>query len=115
MTKSPPRLHRLRELSFAPRFAYGDQAQAVQVCGADDLSELGAGYGRLTQARFPWTIKYDEMILVLEGSLTVHTATGALTAEAGDSVWLPAGTDLEYEAEEALIFYAIHPADWASR
>jgi len=37
--------------------------------------------------------------------------------EAGprDTVWLPEGTELTYEAENALIVWAIHPADWAER
>ena len=113
MPKSPPRVTRFADLQFSPRFEYGDQAQAVQICGPDDMSELGAGFGRLTHARFPWTIKYDEIIIVLEGSLTIHTGGEALTAGPFDSIWLPAGTELEYAAENALIVYAIHPANWA--
>ena len=115
MPKSPPRVHRFAELQFKPRFEYGDQAQAVQVCGPDDMSELGAGFGRLVNARFPWTIKYDEILIVLQGDLRVHTADGVIEAGPFDSIWLPAGTELEYEAKDALIAYAIHPADWASR
>lgn len=115
MTKSPPRVHRMKDLTFNPRFEYGEQAQAVQVCGPDDGSELGAGFGRLTNARFPWTIKYDEILIVLEGTLRIHTGGEVLEAHAQDSIWLPAGTELEYEAENALICYAIHPANWADR
>ncbi len=111
MTKS--RVQPFQDLSFSPRFEYGDQASAAPICGADDLVELGAGFGRMTNARFPWTIKYDEVLLVVEGELTVHTAEGALKAGPKDTIFLPKGTALEYEAEDALIFYAIHPANWA--
>jgi ethanolamine utilization protein EutQ len=113
MTKSPPRVNRFADLTFNPRFEYGDQASAVQICGPDDMSELGAGFGRLTNARFPWTIKYDEIIIVLEGELTIYTDGKALKAGKFDSIWLPAGTELEYAADDALIAYAIHPANWA--
>ena len=109
MNKSLPRVHRFANLQFQPRFEYGDQAAAIQVCGAEDMSELG----RLTNARFPWTIKYDEILIVLEGELTVHANGKSLTAGPFDSIWLPKGTSLEYEAENALIVYAIHPANWA--
>lgn len=115
MTKSKPRLARFDEMSFAPRFEYGDQASAAPFCGEADGVELGAGYGRMTNARFPWTIRYDEVLLVVEGELTVHMDGGSVTAGPKDLIFLPAGTALEYEAESALIFYAIHPADWASR
>lgn len=113
MTKSPPRVNRFADLTFNPRFEYGDQAQAVQICGPDDMSDLGAGFGRLTNARFPWTIKYDEIIIVLEGELTIHTGGKTLVAKKHDSIWLPKGTELEYAAKNALIAYAIHPANWA--
>lgn len=108
-----PRVTAFNDLSFQRRFEYGDQAQAAPICGADDLIELGAGFGRMTNARFPWTIRYDEVLLVVEGELTVHTAEGALKAGPKDTIFLPKGTALEYEAESALIFYAIHPANWA--
>lgn len=113
MTKSPPRVNRFADLTFNPRFEYGEQAAAVQICGPDDMSELGAGFGRLTNARFPWTIKYDEILIVLEGEITIHIDGKTLKAGKHDSIWLPAGTALEYEAENALIAYAIHPANWA--
>jgi ethanolamine utilization protein EutQ len=106
-------VNRFADLIFQPRFEYGDQAQAVQICGPDDISELGSGFGRLTNARFPWTIKYDEIIIVLEGELTIHTDGKALKAGKFDSIWLPKGTELEYAAKNALIAYAIHPANWA--
>ncbi|MDB4558720.1 cupin domain-containing protein [Amylibacter sp.] len=113
MSKSPPRVNRFADLTFNPRFEYGDQAAAVQICGPDDMSELAAGFGRLTNARFAWTIKYDEIIIVLEGELTIYTGGETLTAGKHDSIWLPAGTELEYAAKDALISFAIHPANWA--
>lgn len=111
--KAKPRVTHLAEAAFAPRFAYGDQAEVNVVSGPDQGTALGTGYGRLMNARIPWTIKYDEVMLVLEGSVTVHAGGAALTANAHDCIWLPAGTDLIYEAEHAVIFYAIHPANWA--
>ena len=113
MGKSPPRVHRFADLNFQPRFEYGDQAAATQVCGAEDMSELASGYGGLTNTHFPWTMKYDEILIVLEGELTVHANRTCFTAGPFDSIWLPKGTELEYEAENALIVYAIHPANWA--
>lgn len=114
MPKSPPRVNRFAKLEFTPRFEFGEQAEAVQICGPEDMSDLGAGFGRLTNARFPWIVKYDEIIFVLEGELTIHTDGKALVAKKHDSIWLPAGTALEYAAENALIAYAIHPANWAT-
>ncbi len=113
MSKSQPRVMEWAKLDFKPRFEHGEQAQAAPLCGTDDGSKLGAGFGRLTNASFPWTVHYDEVILVLEGQVTVKTSAGDQVAGPRDTIWLPAGTEVVYEAEDALIFYAIQPADWA--
>ena len=113
MNKTPPKTYRPAELEFQPRFAYGEQAQVAAVCGPDDATQLGAGYVRMSGAEIPWTIKYDEVVLVLEGELTIETAAGEQVAGPGETIWLPAGTELVYRAESAMLFYAIHPANWA--
>jgi len=105
---------RFADQAFTPRFEYGDQAQVASLCGADDGTRLGAGFVRLTSADIPWAIKYDEMIYVIEGTFTVETDTDSLTANAKDSIWLPAGTRLTYKCDNALLFYAIYPSDWAT-
>ena len=100
-------------LTFAPRFAYGDQAEVVEVIGAGDGTVLGTGFGRFINASIPWTVQYDEVLLVIEGSVTVRTDEEALVAGPLDCIWLPKGTELRYEAESALVYYAIHPSSWA--
>ena len=91
MTKA--RVNRFDDLTFQPRFEYGDQAQATVICGPDDLVALGAGYGRMTNARFPWTIKYDEVLLVVEGELTVSIDGTDHTMTPGGYAYLPPGCD----------------------
>lgn len=112
---SSPRVARLAEQVFAPRFAYGEMAEASQVCGSGDGTALGTGYARMTNAEIPWTTRYDEVVLVLEGSLKIETDAQTLSAGPQDCIWLPAGTELVYRTASALVFYAIHPADWAER
>ncbi len=114
MTKSPPQLFDPDTAEFTPRFAYGDQAQVAVVSGADGATDLGSGYVRMTDARIPWTIQYDEVILVVEGALSIELDDHTITAGPGQSIWLPAGTALTYISESALLFYAIHPANWAA-
>ncbi|MBP6019074.1 MAG: ethanolamine utilization protein EutQ [Burkholderiaceae bacterium] len=113
-SKAPPRLVKFSDLAFQPRQERPEMAQLAQISGDSDGSELGTGFARLSDARITWTVKYDEVITVIEGSLRVHTPTGILEAGPQDSIWLPQGTPLVYEAQSALIFYAIHPSHWAS-
>ena len=55
--KAAPRLHCFDEIAFAPRFEYGDMADVAGICGAEDGTELGVGWGRMHAARIPWTIR----------------------------------------------------------
>ncbi len=114
MAKSAARVTKLDMLDFQPRFAYGDVAEVAEVSGTGDGTALGTGVVRMTRAEIPWTVRYDEVILVLEGQLEIETESGTLSAGPMETIWLPADTKLTYRAESALMFYAIHPADWAS-
>jgi len=110
MTKSAPKRIPFDEVPFRPRAEGGDVAMLSVITGAELGTELGTGFGRLKGAKLEWTVHYDEVILVLEGHLTVHTAAEVIELGRRDSVWLPKGTELTYEAENALIFFAVHPA-----
>jgi ethanolamine utilization protein EutQ len=110
---APARVIPFEDLSFAPRFEYGHMAKVTEVVGAGDGSILGTGFGRFTVAEIPWTVKYDEVLLMLEGEVTVRTAEGDLIAGPQDCIWLPNGTELTYIAKSALVFYAIQPTNWA--
>ncbi len=112
--KAPVRVERFHELEFAPRFEYGEMAEVSGICGVDDGTELGTGWGRLRDAWIPWTIKYDEVLTVFEGELRLHTDGVVHELRARDCIWLPKGTELIYEAKSALIHFAIHPANWST-
>ena len=107
-----PRRIAFSDLAFAPRFEHGEQARVAVVSGPEDATALGTGFARFTQADFAWTVRYDEVLLVLDGRVTVRTAAGDLCAGPQDCVWLPQGTALRYVSDDALVFYAIHPANW---
>lgn len=107
--KARAKVIRFEDVAFKPRFAYGDQAQIGNVTGAAQGAEFGYGFARMTNAKIPWTITYDEILLIVSGVLRVHIAGKVLEAGPGDSIWLPAGTDLVYECESCLMAYAIHP------
>ena len=108
--KGIPKVSRFKDLVFRPRFAYGEMSQVAEVVGAEQGSELGFGFTRLTKARIPWTIKYDEVLFVIAGQLRVRTGGRTLELGPHDSVFLAAGSELIYETDDALIAYAIQPA-----
>ena len=112
--KAPPHLTRFEDVSFRPRAEGADVAMLSTLTGDEQGTELGTGFGRLQAARLEWTVSCDEVLLVLEGALRVSTAGGVFDLGPRDSIRLPAGTGLVCEAEEALIFFAVHPASAVS-
>ncbi|MEM6375522.1 MAG: ethanolamine utilization protein EutQ [Pseudomonadota bacterium] len=98
---------------FLPRFSHGDMAQIAKITGTEHATRLGTGFARFRQAEIPWQVKYDEVVLVIEGRLKIRTEQEALEAGPRDCIWLPKDTKLTYLAEDALVFYAIDPANWA--
>lgn len=111
--KAKPQVIGFKSQSFKPRFEYGEMAEVTEVTGTSFGTKLGTGFARFRNAEIPWTVRYDEVILVLEGEFTVRNSEGEHTARAKDCIWLPTGTELTYVASNALVFYAIEPADWS--
>lgn len=111
--KDRPRLVSWSNADFVPRFEYGHMADIKEVTGSAQGTRLGTGFTRFTDAQIPWITQYDEVLLVLEGEMSVKISGKVLTAGPQDCIWLPAGSDLIYAAKSALVFYAIEPADWA--
>jgi len=101
------------KLEFTPRFEFGHMVKVTEVIGAGDGAQLGTGFGRFSNAEITWTVTYEEVLLVLEGELTLRTAEGDMVAGPQDCIWLPSGTELTYIAESALVFYAIQLCNWA--
>lgn len=47
-----------------------------------------------------WTVTYDEALVITQGTFSVDTADGTTTASAGQIIYLEAGTELVYRADE---------------
>lgn len=73
-------------------------------------TRLGAGIGVFQDCAMEWTVSYDEVLFILEGNLRLKTKAGTFHAGAGDTLWIPEGTWLVYEADDPVtIFYAVAP------
>lgn len=74
---------------------------------------LGAGVMVMEKTTFPWHLGYDEMDFVLEGTLTVRTDKGEVTARAGEGILIPKDSDIFFSAPDyARFLYFTYPADW---
>ncbi|PZF85731.1 cupin [Jiangella anatolica] len=58
----------------------------------------------------PWTVSYDEALIVTKGRYSVESGGVVVSAGVGEVIYLRAGTDLVYRAEEeSEVVYVSHP------
>jgi ethanolamine utilization protein EutQ len=101
--------------------AYGGppgSATIARLVRPDISKSMGAGIATFDGCSIEWTVLYDEVIVVLEGKFRLRLGKDhaqVIEAAPGDVIWLPENTPLKYEGDRAVVFYALHPADWRQR
>lgn len=103
------------DLEFSHRGGPPGHAAVARAIGPDTSNSMAAGFARFDGCQISWTLLYDEVVVVMDGTFRVRTPDALLEGQRGDVLWLPEGTELHYEGEDALIFYAVYPGDWKER
>lgn len=71
---------------------------------------MGAGIGVFENCAMEWTVTYDEVLFILDGQFRLQTREGTYRAGPGDTLWIPEGTWVVYEADAPVtFFYAVCP------
>ncbi len=80
-----------------------------------DGSSMAAGFMQWDNAFFPWTLNYDEIDMVLAGELHVRHEGETMIAKAGDVMFIPKGSSIEFGTPTSVRFlYVAWPANWQS-
>lgn len=58
----------------------------------------GIAYMAWENASFEWTFRHDEVLVVLEGEITLTSGSAALNGKPGDSLFIPAGSAVTLSA-----------------
>jgi ethanolamine utilization protein EutQ len=99
-------------LNFQHRGGPPGAAAVARAVSTDMSATLGAGVAKFDACSIAWTVLYDEVVYVVDGVFRLVTKDGVLEGQAGDIIWIPEGTELKYEGEQATIFYAVYPGNW---
>lgn len=90
--------------------------QDVRVRDVTTLEEsprVAAGVMEVENARFPWTLNYDEFDLVLSGTLEIQVDGRTVVGHPGDLVYIPKGSSIAFTSpDKARYVYVTYPADW---
>lgn len=104
-------LTRSANVAWETRPGAEDNGGRIAYAAAASGSSLASGFGRLRKGETPLkTLDYDEVIHVLQGTLTVHSDGAALSASAGDVLALRRGSTVRYAGTDAEFFFVITAA-----
>ncbi|NCB62497.1 MAG: DUF861 domain-containing protein [Clostridia bacterium] len=106
-------------VSEADRMDTGRSCDKVYTHDLFSLSEsprLGAGLMEMEHTTFPWTLNYDEMDYVIEGTLSILINGKTVTAGPGEILYIPKGSAIQFSVpEKARFLYFVYPANWQAQ
>ncbi|WP_216831138.1 cupin domain-containing protein [Alkalihalobacterium elongatum] len=85
----------------------------------DEISEsLGGGIVKMKGCKFPWTVRYDEIIYVLEGEIIIYDEMKRerKIGKNGDVFFIEKDTPIVYETNSnGSFFFSLYPANWSKK
>jgi len=96
-------------------FDTGDSSTDVayrEVISKED-SQMSAGFLTIEKSSFEWELCYEEIDIILEGSLTITINGETYHAHQGDVLFVPNGSKVTWGASDYVkLFYVTYPANW---
>ncbi|MHB8073972.1 cupin domain-containing protein [Desulfosporosinus fructosivorans] len=97
-------------------FDTGDSSTNVayrEVVSKDD-SQMSAGFLTIEKSSFEWELCYEEIDIILEGSLSITIDGETYHAHQGDVLFVPKGSKVTWSSSDYVkFFYVTFPANWA--
>jgi ethanolamine utilization protein EutQ len=97
-------------------FDTGKKGDKVFLKDISELSEsprLGFGVMEMDRSVFKWTLNYDEVDYVIEGTLEILIDGRKVVGHAGDVIFIPAHSTIEFSSPGfTRFFYVVYPANW---
>lgn len=93
----------------------GDNVLLKDVLTLEESPRLGCGLMEMKEACFDWTLKYDEIDYVIEGSLEVNIDGRKVVANKGEIILIPKNSKIQFSVPHyAKFMFVTYPADWAT-
>lgn len=93
-----------------------DRVYTRDLLTLEESPRLGCGVMVMEQTTFPWTLQYDEIDFVMEGTLSIICGSQTVTAGPGEGIYIPKGSKISFSApEKARFLYVTYPADWKNQ
>ena len=91
----------------------GDKVFLIDVLSLDESERLGCGIMEMEETAFDWTLNYDEIDYVIDGTLEIIIDGKTVTGNRGDILFIPKGSKIQFSAPNfARFMYVVYPANW---
>lgn len=91
----------------------GTHAAYREVVSKDD-SQMSAGFLTIEKSSFDWELCYEEIDIILEGSLSITIHGKTYEACQGDVLFVPKGSKVTWSSTGYVkLFYVTYPANWS--
>ena len=92
----------------------GDKVLLKDVVTLEESPRLGCGLMEMKETRFDWTLKYDEIDYIIDGTLEINIDGRQVVASKGEMLFIPKNSAIEFSAPDyAKFMYVTYPANWA--
>ena len=95
----------------------GDQVFLKDVVSLEESPRMMFGVMELkTGSAFDWTLRYDEIDYIIDGTLDIIVEGRCNRASKGDIIFIPKNSSITFSTPDAVRFmYVTYPANWADQ
>ena len=92
----------------------GDNVLLKDVLTLEESPRLGCGLMEMKETCFDWTLKYDEIDYVIDGTLEINIDGRKVVASKGEIILIPKNSKIQFSVPNyAKFMYVTYPANWA--
>ncbi len=91
----------------------GDRVLLKDVFSLKESPRLGCGIMEMEKTTFDWTLNYDEIDYVIDGTLEIIIDGKKVIGNKGDIILIPKNTKIQFSVPDfARFMYVVYPANW---
>jgi ethanolamine utilization protein EutQ len=92
----------------------GDNVLLKDVVTLEESPRLGCGLMEMKESKFDWTLKYDEIDYIIDGTLEINIEGRKVVGNKGEMIFIPKNSIIEFSVPNyAKFMYVTYPANWA--
>ncbi|WP_282804467.1 cupin domain-containing protein [Clostridium tetani] len=93
-----------------------DKVYLKDVVTLEESPRLGCGIMEMDKTSFAWTLKYDEVDYIIDGTLEIDIDGRKVVGNKGDIIYIPRDSSIHFTVPNyAKFMYVTYPANWAEQ